>query len=214
MGTQKNVEKGRITEKQQEILKYIESIMLQKGYPPTVREICDAVHLASTSSVHAHLNSLEKAGYIRRDSNNSRAIEILDEDFVVARKETVSIPIVGRIAAGSPIVAEENIEDYFSVPSDYMPKTTGTVFGLEVKGDSMINAGIYNKDLLIVEQKNTARNGDIVVALLGDSATVKTYYKEDGHFRLQPENDDYEPIIVDDVEILGKVRSLFRPMVF
>lgn len=205
---------GKISDKQTEILKYIESEMLRKGYPPTVREICEAVHLSSTSSVHAHLNSLEKNGYIRRDPNNSRAIEILDESFQMVRTETVAIPIVGRIAAGEPILAEENIENYFSVPSEYMPKTSSSVFGLEVKGDSMINAGIFNRDLLIVEQKNTAQNGDIVVALIGDSATVKTYYKENGHYRLQPENESYEPIIVPEVQILGRVRSLYRPMVF
>ena len=205
---------GKITDKQMQILKYLESELIRKGYPPSVREICEAVHLSSTSSVHAHLNSLEKNGYIRRDSSKTRAIEILDDNFQMARTETVSIPIVGRIAAGAPILAEENIEEYFSVPSGYMPKTRNDVFGLEVKGDSMVNAGIFNHDLLIVELQNTARNGDIVVALLDDSATVKTYYKENGHYRLQPENDAYEPIIVEDVEILGKVRSLFRPAVF
>ncbi|MBQ6036234.1 MAG: transcriptional repressor LexA [Lachnospiraceae bacterium] len=205
---------GHITDKQTEILKYIEEQIIRKGYPPSVREICDAVHLSSTSSVHAHLNSLEKNGYIRRNGSNSRSIEILDESFQMARTETVSIPIVGRIAAGEPILAEQNIETYFSVPAEYMPATSNDVFGLEVKGDSMINAGIFNNDLLIVEQQNTARNGDIVVALLDDSATVKTYYKENGHYRLQPQNDALDPIIVDHVEILGRVRSLFRPAVF
>ncbi|MBR3036351.1 MAG: transcriptional repressor LexA [Lachnospiraceae bacterium] len=205
---------GHITDKQTEILKYIEEQIIRKGYPPSVREICDAVHLSSTSSVHAHLNSLEKNGYIRRNGSNSRSIEILDESFQMARTETVSIPIVGRIAAGEPILAEQNIETYFSVPAEYMPATSNDVFGLEVKGDSMINAGIFNNDLLIVEQQNTARNGDIVVALLDDSATVKTYYKENGHYRLQPQNDALDPIIVDHVEILGRVRSLFRPTVF
>ena len=205
---------GRITDKQSEILKYIEEQIIRKGYPPSVREICDAVHLSSTSSVHAHLSSLEKNGYIRRNGSNSRSIEILDESFQMARTETVSIPIVGRIAAGEPILAQQNIETYFSVPAEYMPATSNDVFGLEVKGDSMINAGIFNNDLLIVEQQNTARNGDIVVALLDDSATVKTYYKEDGHYRLQPQNDALDPIIVDHVEILGRVRSLFRPAVF
>ncbi len=205
---------GHITDKQTEILKYIEEQIIRKGYPPSVREICDAVHLSSTSSVHAHLNSLEKNGYIRRNGSNSRSIEILDESFQMARTETVSIPIVGRIAAGEPILAEQNIDTYFSVPAEYMPATSNDVFGLEVKGDSMINAGIFNNDLLIVEQQNTARNGDIVVALLDDSATVKTYYKENGHYRLQPQNDALDPIIVDHVEILGRVRSLFRPAVF
>ena len=206
--------KGNISDKQLEILKYLESEILLKGYPPSVREICSAVHLSSTSSVHAHLNSLEKNGYIRRDPAHPRAIEILDDSFQMTRTETVAIPVVGRVAAGEPILAEENIETYFSVPSEYMPKTTSDVFGLEVKGDSMINAGIFSKDLLIVESQNTAKNGDIVVALIDDSATVKTYYKENGHYRLQPENDTMDPIITDHVEVLGKVRSLFRPAVF
>ncbi|MBQ6542003.1 MAG: transcriptional repressor LexA [Lachnospiraceae bacterium] len=204
---------GNITDKQREILKYLESQILLKGYPPSVREICQAVRLSSTSSVHAHLNALEKNGYIRRDSSKTRAIEILDDSFQMARTENVSIPIIGRIAAGEPILAEQNIESYFSVPSDYMPHTTNDVFALEVKGDSMVDLGILNRDLLIVEEQHTARNGDIVVALLGDEATVKTYYKENGHFRLQPANDAYEPIIVDEVEVLGKVRSLYRPVV-
>ena len=206
--------KSNISDKQLEILKYLESEILLKGYPPSVREICSAVHLSSTSSVHAHLNSLEKNGYIRRDPAHPRAIEILDDSFQMTRTETVAIPVVGRVAAGEPILAEENIETYFSVPSEYMPKTTSDVFGLEVKGDSMINAGIFSKDLLIVESQNTAKNGDIVVALIDDSATVKTYYKENGHYRLQPENDTMDPIITDHVEVLGKVRSLFRPAVF
>ena len=204
---------GNITDKQREILDYLESEILRKGYPPSVREICKAVHLSSTSSVHSHLNSLERNGYIRRDSSKTRAIEILDESFQMARTENVSIPIVGRIAAGEPILAEQNIESYFSVPSDYMPHTTSDVFALEVKGDSMIEAGILNHDLLIVEEQHTARNGDIVVALLGEEATVKTYFKENGHYRLQPANEAYDPIIVDRVEILGKVRSLYRPAV-
>ena len=205
---------GNITDKQREILKYLESQILLKGYPPSVREICQAVRLSSTSSVHAHLNSLEANGYIRRNGSNSRSIEILDDSFQMARTEIVPVPIVGRIAAGEPILAEQNIESYFSVPSEYMPPTANDIFGLEVRGDSMINAGIFDKDLLIVEQQNTAHNGDIVVALLDDSATVKTYYKENGHYRLQPENDTMEPIIVEKVEILGRVRSLFRPAVF
>lgn len=204
---------GTITDKQLEILKYLESELLRKGYPPSVREICQAVHLSSTSSVHAHLNSLEKNGYIRRDPAKQRAIEILDESFQMARVETVSIPIVGRVAAGEPILAEENIESYFSVPSEYMPKSSKDIFALQVKGDSMINAGIFDRDLLLVEQQSTARNGEIVVALLDDSATVKTFFKENGHYRLQPENDAMAPIIVDQVEILGRVRSLFRPSV-
>ncbi len=201
---------GKITDKQLEILKYLESEILRRGYPPSVREICEAVRLKSTSSVHAHLDSLERNGYIRRDAAHSRAIEILDESFQMARVETVPIPVVGRVAAGEPILAEENIETYFPLPAEYVPKTANDIFGLEVHGDSMVNAGILDRDLLIVESQNTARNGDVVVALLGDSATVKTFYRENGHYRLQPENDTMEPIIVDKVEILGRVRSLFR----
>ena len=205
---------GKITDKQLEILNYLESQLLTKGYPPSVREICQAVHLSSTSSVHAHLNSLEKNGYIRRDPTHPRAIEILDESFQMLRTETVPVPVVGRVAAGEPILAEENIESYFPVPAGYLPNTANDLFGLEVKGDSMINLGILNKDILIVESVSTARNGDVVVALIDDSATVKSFYKEDGHYRLQPANDEMEPIITDHVEILGKVRSLFRPAVF
>ncbi|MBQ6678512.1 MAG: transcriptional repressor LexA [Lachnospiraceae bacterium] len=205
---------GNISAKQREILKFIESRILLKGYPPSVREICDAVHLMSPSSVHAHLNTLEKNGYIRRDPTKPRAIEITDESFRMVRTESISIPVVGRVAAGEPILAEENIESYFSIPSEYVPATQNDIFGLEVKGESMVNAGIFDKDLLIVESVHSARNGDIVVALIDDSATVKTYYKEDGHYRLQPENDTMEPIYTDHVEILGKVRSLFRPAVF
>lgn len=204
---------GMITDKQMQILKYMESELLRKGYPPSIREICSAVHLNSTSSVHAHLNALEKNGYIKRDPSKQRAIEILDDSFQMARVETVSIPVVGRVAAGEPILAEENIESYFSVPAEYMPKSSNDIFGLQVHGDSMIDLGIFDKDLLLVEEQNTARNGEIIVALIDDSATVKTYYKEDGHYRLQPANETMEPIITDHVEILGKVRSLFRPAV-
>ncbi len=205
---------GNITDKQLEILKYMESECLRKGYPPSVREICKAVNLSSTSSVHAHLSSLEKNGYIRRDPTKPRAIEILDDSFQMVRTETVPIPVVGRVAAGEPILAEENISSYFPIPSEYLPKTANDIFGLEVHGNSMVKAGILNNDILIVESQNTARNGEIVVAMIDDGATVKTYYKEDGHYRLQPENDSMDPIITDHVEILGRVRSLFRPAVF
>ena len=205
---------GKITDKQREILKYMESETLLKGYPPSVREICQAVHLKSTSSVHAHLNSLEKNGYIRRDPTHPRAIEILDESFQMARTETVSVPVIGRVAAGEPVLAEENIESYFPVPAEYLPKTNADLFCLEVHGDSMIDVGILDHDLLIVESQSTAENGEVVVAMIDDSATVKTFYKEHGHFRLQPHNPAMDPIITDHVEIVGKVRSLFRPNVF
>ena len=170
---------GRITEKQQEILDYIKQEILNKGYPPTVRELCDAVHLKSTSSIHSHLETLEKNGYIRRDPSKPRTIEIVDENFNLTRREVVNVPIVGEIAAGQPILAVQNIDNYFPVPAEYMPNQQ--TFMLKVKGDSMINAGIFNGDTLIVKQQDTARNGEIVAALVDDSATVKTFYKEDGH---------------------------------
>lgn len=199
---------GKITKKQQEILDYIKEEILKKGYPPAVREICEAVQLKSTSSVHSHLETLEKNGYIRRDPTKPRAIEICDDNFQMVRTEMVSLPIIGHVAAGAPILAEENIESYFPVPADMVP--AGDSFVLKVKGDSMVNAGIYNGDQIFVNACNTAQNGDTIVALIDDSATVKTFYKENGHIRLQPENDYMEPIIVDDCQILGKVFGVFR----
>lgn len=199
---------GKITAKQTEILEYIKQQILNKGYPPAVREICEAVHLKSTSSVHSHLESLEKNGYIRKDPTKPRAIEILDDTFNLTRREVVNVPIVGSVAAGQPILATENIENYFPIPTEYMPNQN--VFMLRVKGDSMINAGILNGDTILVRQQSTALDKDIVVALIEDSATVKTYYKEDGYYRLQPENDEMEPIIVNEVSILGVVFGVFR----
>jgi len=201
---------GKITEKQNMILQYIKSEILSKGYPPSVREICNAVGLKSTSSVHAHLESLEKNGYIHRDPTKPRAIEIVDDDFNLSRREMANLPIVGTVAAGMPILAEENIVDYFPVPVDLVPNNES--FVLKVKGDSMINAGILDGDLIFVEMKNTASNGEIVVALVEDSATVKTFYKEDGYIRLQPENDTMDPIIVNDCQIIGKPFGVFRKM--
>jgi repressor LexA len=201
----------KISQKQQEILDYIKACILKKGYPPAVREICEAVHLKSTSSVHSHLETLERNGYIRRDPTKPRAIEVLDNQFSTQRREAVQVPIIGTVAAGQPILAEQNIEEYFPIPSEYLP-AGGEVFILRVKGESMINAGIFNGDQVIVQQMNIAENGDIVVALLDDSATVKRFYRENGHYRLQPENDTMEPIIVSDVQILGKVVGLFRRM--
>ena len=199
---------GKISSKQQEILDYIKDEILKRGYPPAVREICEAVHLKSTSSVHAHLETLEKNGYIRRDPTKPRAIEICDDNFQMVRTEMVSIPVVGRVAAGAPILAEENIESYFPIPADMVPR--GESFMLKVKGDSMINAGIFSGDQIFVNACNTASNGDMVVALIDDSATVKTFYKEEGHIRLQPENDEMDPIIVEDCQILGKVYGVLR----
>lgn len=201
---------GKITAKQQEILEYMKKEILSKGYPPSVREICDAVSLKSTSSVHAHLETLEKNGYIRRDPTKPRAIEILDDEFNLTRREVVNIPIIGEVAAGQPLLAVENIKDYFTIPVEFMPKNE--CFMLVVKGESMINIGIFNGDMILVERRQDVRNGEIVVALVDDSATVKTFYKEDGYIRLQPENDTMEPIIVQTCEILGKVIGLYRQM--
>ena len=201
---------GKITDKQREILEYIKEMILKKGYPPAVREICEAVHLKSTSSVHSHLESLEKNGYIRRDPTKPRTIEILDDDFALTRRELVNVPVIGTVAAGVPILAEQNIEDYLPIPAEILPNKE--VFMLKVKGNSMIEAGIYNGDKVIVAKQPNAENGDKVVALVDDSATVKTFYKENGHFRLQPENSSMDPIILDQVEILGKVIGLFRMM--
>lgn len=202
---------GKITQKQSDILEFIKSELLSKGYPPTVRDICNAVNLKSTSSVHAHLETLEKNGYIRRDPTKPRAIEIIDENFSLTGREIVNVPIVGRVAAGEPLLATQNIENYFPIPMEFMPNND--VFILEVKGESMINVGIFEGDWIVVEKKNIARNGEIIVALVDDSATVKTFYKEDGHIRLQPENDTMDPIIVPDCKILGKVISLYRRFV-
>lgn len=202
------MEKKKISPKQSEILEYIKSEIINRGYPPAVREICEAVHLKSTSSVHSHLETLEKNGYIRRDPTKPRAIEIVDDDFNLVRREIVNIPVLGRVAAGEPIFAEQNIEGYFPLLSEDMP--AGDAFMLKVQGESMINVGIYDGDSIIVKKQNTANNGDLVVALVEDSATVKTFYKEKGHYRLQPENDSMEPIIVEQVDILGKVAGLFR----
>ncbi|NLC17742.1 MAG: transcriptional repressor LexA [Clostridiales bacterium] len=199
---------GKISNKQREILEYLKAQIINKGYPPAVREICEAVNLKSTSSVHSHLETLEKNGYIRRDPSKPRAIEIIDDEFNLTRRELVNVPIVGSISAGQPVLAVENIESYFPIPSEYMPNEE--TFMLKVKGDSMINAGIHNGDLILVQKQSHARNGDFVVALIGDEVTVKTFYKENGYYRLQPENDSMEPIIVSELNILGKVIGLFR----
>jgi repressor LexA len=199
---------GKISAKQTEILEFLKNTILTKGYPPSVREICEAVNLRSTSSVHAHLETLEKNGYIRRDPAKPRCIEIVDDSFNLTRREIINVPIVGTVAAGQPLLAVENIDNYFPLPAEYMPNSE--VFMLIVKGDSMINIGIYDGDQILVKKQNTASNGEVIVALVDDSATVKTYYKENGYYRLQPENDNMDPIIVDNVEILGKVIGLFR----
>lgn len=200
---------GKISKKQQEILEYIKSEILNRGFPPAVREICEAVNLKSTSSVHSHLETLEKNGYIRRDPTKPRAIEILDDNFNLTRREVVNVPILGRVAAGEPLLAVENVESYFPIPSELLPNAQ--TFMLHVKGESMINAGILDGDSVLVQQQSNADNGDMVVALVEDSATVKTFYKEDGYYRLQPENDAMEPIIIQgELSILGKVIGIFR----
>ena len=199
---------GKISAKQHEVLEYIKEEILKKGYPPTVRDICEAVHLSSTSSVHSHLETLEKNGYIRRDPTKPRAIEIIDDNFNLTRREVVNVPMIGRVAAGQPILAVENIDSYFPIPAEFIPNAD--TFMLLVKGESMINVGILDGDNILVQRQKDARNGDIVVALVDDSATVKTFYRENGHVRLQPENDTMDPIIVPDCEILGKVFGVFR----
>lgn len=200
---------GKITAKQKEILDFIKNEILNKGYPPSVRDICEAVRLKSTSSVHAHLETLEKNGYIRRDPTKPRAIEIIDDNFNLTRREVVNVPLVGTVAAGQPLLAVENVDSYFPIPAEYLPNKQ--TFMLKVKGDSMIKAGILNGDDVIVVEQNTARDGDIVVAMIEDSATVKTFYREDGYIRLQPENDTMDPIIVEDnLTILGKVIGVMR----
>lgn len=198
----------KISEKQREILEYIKQEILQKGYPPAVREICEAVNLKSTSSVHSHLETLEKNGYIRRDPTKPRAIEILDDDFNLTRREVVNVPLIGHVAAGEPILAEQNVQDYFPIPVEYMPNAE--TFMLKVMGECLIGVGIFRGDTVLVQRQSYAKNGDMVVALVDDSATVKTFYKEDGYYRLQPENDSMEPIIVEHCEILGKVFGVFR----
>ena len=199
---------GKISAKQLEILEYIKECLLAKGYPPAVREICEAVHLKSTSSVHSHLETLEKNGYIRRDPTKPRAIEIIDDEFALSRREMVNVPIVGTVAAGCPILAEQNIEGYWPIPVEFLPNKQ--TFMLKVKGDSMVEMGIHDGDHLVCEETNTASNGDVVVALVDDSATVKRFYKEKGYYRLQPENSSMDPILVEQVSILGRAIGLYR----
>ncbi|MCC2253163.1 transcriptional repressor LexA [Ruminococcus sp. CLA-AA-H200] len=199
---------GKISKKQEEILEYIKDQILKRGFPPAVREICEAVNLKSTSSVHAHLETLERNGYIHRDPTKPRAIEILDDSFALTRREMTNVPILGQIAAGQPILAQENIEDYFPIPVEKLPNKN--TFLLRVKGESMINAGILDGDFVLIEEGNTASNGDMVAAMVDDGATVKTFYREEGVFRLQPENDYMDPIIVKDVTILGRVIGVMR----
>jgi len=194
-----------LTSRQKQILDYIHNFFKEKGYPPSVREICAATNLKSTATVHGYLVQLEKKGYIKRDPQKPRAIEIMN---IVASKDLVDVPLIGKVTAGEPILAQENIENVFPLPKDMLPDAE--VFMLSVKGDSMINAGILSGDYVLVQPTSTAENGDIVVALLEDEATIKRFYKENDYIRLQPENPSMTPIMVKDLKILGKVVGLFR----
>ena len=197
-----------LTAKQQMVFDYLKKEIKQNGYPPTVREICEATGLSSTSTVHSHLETLERKGYIRRSPTKNRSTEILEEDFYGNARELAQVPIVGKVAAGVPILAEENIEDTFPIPIDYVKNDV--CFMLHVQGESMTDEGILDGDLVLVRQQQTASNGDIVIALTDDSATVKTFYREAGHIRLQPANKAFQPIILRDCNILGKVIGLYR----
>ena len=200
-----------LSKKQIEVLEFIKKELATKGYPPSVREICEAVNLKSTSTVHGHLEKLEKKGYIRRNPTKPRAIEVLDSNsYIFSKKEIVELPIVGKVTAGQPILAQENIEDTLPIPIDFVVNNDS--FILVIKGDSMIDAGILDGDYVIVQKQSYANNGDIVVALLDDEATVKRFYKEKNYFRLQPENDTMEPIILNNVTILGKAIGLYRKL--
>lgn len=211
--------------REREILTYMKNEIKKKGYPPTVREMCTALGIKSTSTTHKDLENLEKKGYIKKDPSKPRALmiidpgadididlELVDNTYInTERTDVVDIPVIGRIAAGTPILAEQNIEDSFPVPSRFLSK--GNNFMLTVRGESMIEAGIFDGDYILVQEQHTANNGDIVVAMIDgfeSEATVKTFYKENGHIRLQPENKSMSPIIVSDVKILGLVKGVFR----
>jgi len=198
----------KLTHRQQIIFDFIKSEIKTKGIPPSIREIGEVAGLSSTSSVHLNLQNLEKKGYISRSKAKTRHIEVLETNFYKPEKEIAQVPIVGEVTAGEPILADENIEGYFPIPVNYLKNNE--TFMLKIKGDSMIGAGIFNKDLVIVNKQSFAENGDIVIALIEDTATCKRFFIDDGHVRLQPENDAFEPIILNDVSILGKVIGLFR----
>lgn len=207
----------KITKRQQQIYDFIRSYQLEKGYPPSVREMAAAVGLSSPSTVHAHLSALEARGLIKRDKTKPRALEVFNEDGTSAKlaevtetpsRGTISLPLVGRVAAGMPILAEQNVEDTFTLPTEIV--TDSSSFVLEVHGESMINAGIYNGDFIVVREQKSAMNGEIIVAMIDGEATVKTFYKEAGRVRLQPENDTMEPIYATNPTILGKVVALLR----
>jgi repressor LexA len=201
-----------LTERQRQVLQFIKDEIRAKGYPPSVREIGEAIGLSSSSTVHGHMARLEEKGYIRRDPTKPRAIEVLDDDFVLPRKRVVSVPLVGRVTAGLPILAVENIEDHFPLPADFIRADESDLFFLTVQGDSMVEAGILSGDYVLVRRQQSAVNGEIVVAMIDDEATVKRFFKEQGHIRLQPENRYMDPIIVPTVQILGKVAGLIRKL--
>lgn len=196
----------QVSEKQNEIYEFLKTYTDNKGYPPSVREICEAVGLKSTSSVHGHLKRLESKGLIKRDPTKPRALEIIDNSI---KREIINVPIIGKVTAGLPILANENIEDTFPIPLDYISHNQ-ELFILNISGDSMINAGIFDGDLAIIEKCKTAKNGDIVVVLIENEATIKRFYKEKNHIRLQPENDNMNAIIVNDCKILGRLVGVFR----
>lgn len=213
---------SKLKEREERILAFMKEEIKLKGYPPTVREICAALGIKSTSTAHKDIASLVEQGYLKKDPSKPRALMVVDTDGtgtdsaaapaaqVAEREDIIDIPVVGRVAAGTPILAEQNVEDTFPVPARY---AAGNNFMLRVRGESMINVGIMDGDLILVEEQNTARNGEIIVAMIDgfeSEATVKTFYKEDGHIRLQPENDTMSPIIVQDVKVLGKVKGVFR----
>ncbi len=205
----KNPDANNMTPKQEAVFEYIKSCVLERNYPPSVRDICKAVGLKSTSSVFGYINDLEKMGLIRKDPAHPRALQIMTKEFQAQMEQEVAqIPVIGTVAAGLPLFAEENVSDYFPLPAYMLPNKK--VFMLNVKGDSMINCGILNGDRVIVEQQETCENGEIVVALVEDSATVKRFYKEADHIRLQPENDSMDPILVPDCRVLGLVIGLIR----
>lgn len=196
-----------LSNKQKEVYEFVKKHTEEKGYPPAVREICDAVGLSSTSTVHGHLKRLEKKGLIKRDPAKPRALEIIE--LAQRKREMIDIPIIGKVTAGAPILAVENIEDTFSIPLNYI-KNNNDLFILNVKGESMIDAGIFNGDMAIIEKTDSVVNGEIVVALIENEATIKRFFKEKSHIRLQPENKTMEPIIVEDCKILGKLVGLYR----
>ena len=202
-----------LTKKQSEVLKFVKEFMVSHGYPPTVREIGEALGLSSPATTHSHLKGLEEKGYIRKNGSKNRAIELLvDNEYAKKNEEIVEVPLLGKITAGNPIEAIENPGEYFSLPAYLIPKQK-EVFTLKVSGESMINAGIYDDDIVIVERCNTARNGEIVVAMTDENeVTLKTFYKEDGYFRLQPENDTMKPFIFKNITILGKAIGLYRKL--